>query len=172
MRILKLNLIILFLFIIIQPAYSYAEEGACVQLDRLGKVGKYIWKHANDIRGAHYCESRSPVFADLNGNGKEDIAVLYVIEGACYENKLWKPGACSSNYEHFLAVYVNLGFRYNVPIVIKVGGRGIRGIKDISIKDKVIILQTLEYDNDPLCCPSKPGVLKFVLENKKLIQKD
>lgn len=172
MKILKLSIIILFIPIIIQPVHSYAEEGACVQLDRLGKVGKHIWKHVNDIRGVHYCESRTPVFADLNGDGKKDISVTYTVEGPCYDNKSFKPGVCGNDCVYFLAVFINLGYRYNVPIIKEVGSRGVRFITDISVEDKVIILKTLKYDGDPECCPSKPGVLKFVLENKKLIQKD
>lgn len=152
---------------------AFAErEGACIKLDRMGIVGKSIWAHANKIRGYHNCESRNYIENDINNDGEKDLLVTYIISGACYENKKWRPGACSNDDTEFLAVFLKHKRRYKKPIIKKVGALGLRYIKKISAKDSTIILDTIEYyDHDPLCCPSKRSLLLLQLKDSTLVEK-
>lgn len=152
---------------------AFAEkEGACIKLDRMGIVGKSIWAHANRIRGSHSCESRNYIENDINNDGEKDLLVTYIIDGACYENKKWRPGGCSNNHTQFLAVFLKHKGKYEKPIIKKVGGLGSRHIINISVKDFTIILDGIEYyDYDPLCCPTKPALLLLQLKDNTLVEK-
>jgi hypothetical protein len=43
----------------------------------------------------------------------------------------------------------------------EVGARGSREISSLSVTGNIIEAQTLEWANDPMCCPSKKGHTAF-----------
>lgn len=163
---------ILILCIIYTPSAYAEKEGACVKPDRTGIVGKSIRAHADRIRGAHDCGSRKYAELDMNGDGDKDMIVTYAIGGACFEDKKSPPGSCGNHHEEFLSMFLKHKGKYGKPIIRQVGGRNIRIIEGISAKGSTVILDTLEYDDDdPSCCPSKPGKLRFILKGNKLVEK-
>jgi hypothetical protein len=108
----------------------------------------------------------------LNGDGEKDLLVTYIIGSACFEDGTSPPGTCGNHHEEFLAVFLEKKGTYNKPVVKQVGGRNVRVIEGISARDSTIILDTLEYDNeDPSCCPGKPGKLRLVLKDDALIER-
>jgi len=151
------------------PAHA-ADDKACTELDRLGIVGKSIWDHAKKIRGGHYCESRRAVKADVDGDGAEDLVVLYAIEGPCYNDQKLRPGSCGNYHAEFLSVFLNKNEEYIEPVTVKVGGRGERIVTDFTVQGNIITLKTLEYQDDPMCCPSKQGTATLLFENGNLIE--
>jgi hypothetical protein len=112
-------------------------------------------------RGIEYREGRSFCFGDINGDGKEDIAVLYTLEGFC----------CGNNYEYYLAVFLNSASGFELVTSTEVGGKGERTVEFDRIKDGKIVLNTDEYlDGDPMCCPSGKGATAYSLKDGKLVE--
>jgi hypothetical protein len=171
MKIIKPAICSLLMLIVSIPSFA-AEDKACAELDKHGIVGKSIWDHAKKIRGVHYCESRRAVEADVDGDGVDDLVVSYSIEGPCYKEKKLRPGTCGNYHAEFLAVFLKKNGKYFKPATIKVGGRGERMLSDFTVQGKTIMLKTLEYHQDPMCCPSKDGTATLKFKNGKLIEEN
>ncbi|MBF0557723.1 MAG: hypothetical protein HQL08_02970, partial [Nitrospirae bacterium] len=56
----------------------------------------------SDCRGKEYKDTRRFCVGDIDGDGCDDIAVLYTIEGFC----------CGNNYSFYVAVFLNKGHKY------------------------------------------------------------
>lgn len=114
-------------------------------------------------RGSEYKKARRFCFGDIDGDGKEDIAVLYTIESFC----------CGNNYQFYLAVFLNKGSRFELAASAEVGGKGERMVEFDRIRDGKILLNTDEYlPDDPMCCPSGKGRTTYTLEKGKLVERD
>ncbi|OGQ95250.1 MAG: hypothetical protein A2521_03700 [Deltaproteobacteria bacterium RIFOXYD12_FULL_57_12] len=138
-----------------------ASEPQCRELPVQAKAA--IKKHATEIRGAEYCRYRDVAEGDLDGDGAIDLAIAYNIEGVCHDQP-GRPGACENNHTTFLTVFLRRGTGYEQIPFIQVGGKGRRSIASVSIIDRRIEADTLEYgDRDALCCPSKKGRTRFAL---------
>jgi hypothetical protein len=162
---------ILFLIIMLTNQLSFsADNKPCPKLERLEPVAKAIKEHEKKIRGVHYCESTRVMEADIDGDGTNDLVVSYSIEGPCYNDKRVRPGLCGNYHAEFLSVFIKKDGKYKKPAVIQVGGRGERGVEDVKFEGNKIILKTLEYHEDPMCCPSKEGTATLVFENGKLTE--
>jgi len=141
-----------------------------VQLD--AHIKRYIDKYEREncepepgstCRGTEYKKARRFYFGDIDGDGKDDIAVLYTIEGFC----------CGNNYHFYLAVLINRGSKFELVTSAEVGGKGERGVEFNAIKNGKILLNTDEYlPDDPMCCPSSKGRTTYSLKNGKLIESD
>lgn len=169
MKIIQPTILALLMLIVAVPSFA-ANDKACAKLDKLGIVGTSIKQHAKKIRGVHYCESRSAVKADVDGDGTDDLVVSYSIEGPCYKEKKLRQGTCGNYHEEFLSVFLQKNGKYIEPAVVKVGGRGERMVEDFKVEGNKIILKTLEYHEDPMCCPSKEGTATLNFENGKLAE--
>ncbi len=114
-------------------------------------------------RGTEYKEARRFCFGDIDGDGEEDISVLYTLESFC----------CGNNYQFYLAVFLNKGSKFELAASSKVGGKGERTVEFNTIKDGKILLNTDEYVyGDPMCCPSGKGSAMYTLKSGKLIESD
>jgi hypothetical protein len=169
MKTIKLIILAILMLAVSVPSLA-ANDKKCTELDKLGIVGKSIKEHARKIRGVHYCESRKALKADVDGDGTEDLVVSYIIEGPCYKEKNLRPGTCGNYHEEFLALFLKKGGKYIKPSVAKIGGRGERMVEDFKVEGNKIILKTLEYHEDPMCCPSKEGTATLNFENGKLAE--
>ena len=134
-----------------------------MQLDAY--IKRYIDKYEREncepepgstCRGTEYKKARRFCFGDIDGDGKDDIAVLYTIEGFC----------CGNNYHFYLAVLINRGSKFELVTSAEVGGKGERGVEFNAIKNGKILLNTDEYlPDDPMCCPSSKGRTTYILKN-------
>jgi hypothetical protein len=122
-------------------------------------VNLFIREQAKKLRGSEYLEARKIVRGDLDGNGSQDLAVQYTIEGM----------KGSNNYTFFLAVFLNQNGRYTYQTHREIGGKNNRDVTLKSIENGKILLDTMEYlPSDPSCCPSKKATAQFVLADGKL----
>ena len=117
----------------------------------------------NTCRGTEYKDARRFYFGDIDGDGREDIAVLYTIESFC----------CGNNYYFFLAVFLNKGNKFEFAASTHVGGKGERSVDFNAIKDRKILLTTEEYlPDDAMCCPSGKGKTTYRLKNGRLVESE
>jgi len=133
------------------------------QIDRYEKENCEPDPDNSSCRGTEYKDARRFCLGDLDGDGREDIAVLYTIESFC----------CGNNYHFFLAVLLNKGTHFELVASVKVGGKGERGVGFNTIRNGKILLNTKEYlPDDALCCPSSKGRTSYTLKNNWLIESD
>ena len=121
----------------------------------------WIKRHTAETRGQEYPEFRKSASGDLNADGTEDFAVVYTLEGV-------RGG---TDWLRFLAVFLRQGQKVIYLDHLLVGGKGIRGANAVRIEDQVIKLNIREYQvTDALCCPSKPGIARFILKGGQLVE--
>jgi hypothetical protein len=117
----------------------------------------------SECKGTEYKKARRFCVGDIDGDGKNDIAVLYTIESLC----------CGNNYHFYLAAFINKGPKFELVTSTEVGCKGNRGVEFNTIKNGKILLNTNEYlPDDPMCCPSGKGRTTYLLENRKLVEHD
>ena len=174
--VIRFSIIIVCTTIIVSLTSSvYSEErktqeipqAVQVQLDSHSKqyVDNYEKENCEPERkcGTEYKEARRFCLEDIDGDGKDDIAVIYILESFC----------CGNNYHFHLAVFINKGTKYELVTSTEVGGNGSRGVNFNTIKNGKIQLNTVKYlPGDAMCCPSSKGRTTYILKNGKLIESD
>lgn len=152
------------LWIPVTPAIA-AEK--CQELP--ARVASAIESFNDSVRGAEYCEFRKADSGDLDGDGREDLIVRFTIEGACHEDAASSPGACGNNYEFFLMVFLAKNQELSSPI--KIGGKAVRHIKGISVRQNKVFIDTLEYVNgDGMCCPTMKKNVAYQVQQGRLVE--
>jgi hypothetical protein len=136
---------------------------ACLPLpglsDTLPDIERFIRDQARKMAGVEYKEARQLARGDLNGDGKEDVAVLYTLEGFYGTNA----------YRQYLAVFTSGRSGLRGPPRQEVGGKGWRDVDSLTMVNGSIQLNTREYaGSDPSCCPSINGAVRLVLKGNRL----
>jgi hypothetical protein len=133
------------------------------QIDRYERENCEPDPDESSCRGTEFKKARRFCLGDLDGDGREDIAVLYTIESFC----------CGNNYHFFLAVLLNKETNFELIASVKVGGKGERGVAFNTIRNGKILLNTKEYlPDDAMCCPSSKGRTTYTLKKGRLIESD
>lgn len=149
------------------PATPAIAVEKCPELP--AKVNSAIDSFNDSVRGAEYCEFRDAASGDLDGDGRADFAVRFTIEGACHEDAELSPGACGNNYEFFLIAYLAKSQELISPI--KIGGKAVRHLKEISVRQNKVFLDALEYaDGDAMCCPSMKKNAAYQVKQGRFIE--
>jgi hypothetical protein len=118
-----------------------------------------IEKQAHHSNGKEYPQFRNYAYGDIDGDGKEDAAVVYTLEGVRGGN----------DWLRFLAV--KLSSENGRIIFQQVGGKDIRAVGNIKIVNGNIVASILEYaPSDASCCPSISKIVNFVIKHGKLIE--
>jgi hypothetical protein len=113
-------------------------------------------------KGTEYKKARKVCHGDIDGDGKQDIAVLYVIEGFC----------CGNNGQQYLALFLKNRTKFEMVTSIQVGSRGERFVETCRIQSGKIFMTTKEYlRDDPMCCPSGTGKTTYALKRGKLFER-
>ena len=124
--------------------FSYRVEDFNVQADLVDGV------YLGDMIQARLVEPAA--FGDLNGDGKQDAAVVLAI----------KSGGTGTFFD-LIAVLDNAGTPEQVGFTT-IGDRQI--VKNLQIADGRIVLDYLTQGlNDPLCCPGEHRLRSYLLEN-------
>jgi hypothetical protein len=120
---------------------------------------QHINRHAKSTNGNEYLPARSYTHGDVDGDGKDDAAVIYTLEGIRGGN----------DWLQFLAV--KLSSENGRIIFQQVGGKDIRAVENIEIMNGRIVVSILEYaPSDASCCPSISKTHTFVIKNGKLLE--
>src|SRR5262249_48609342 len=134
---------------------SFAQDSG------LTTVKSFISHQAKTLHGEEYEEARKVLRGDVNGDGKEDIVVLYTLEGFGGGN----------NYSQYLAVFLASGTTFRHAADTVVGGKRMRDADLTSVTGSTINLDTKEYrKNDPACCPSHAAKARYHLVGTKLTE--
>jgi len=111
---------------------------------------------ATNQNGEEYRDARMVVAGDLNGDGRNDAAVIFTIEVAS-ENRA----------SQILAVFL----RQPSGELDFLDGSYVGTTQSIGIRNGTIQLQTLTHgEDDPMCCPSLERTEVYVVRNGKLRQ--
>jgi hypothetical protein len=147
--------LILVFFVLILAGFQFAYS----QTSETTIIDGFISKQAAKEDAEEYKEARKVLRADVNGDRKTDLVVLYSLEGFGGGN----------NYIQYLAVFLGNGKTFRYATNEPVGGKMRRDIDLKSITALRINLNTKEYrKNDAACCPSRPGKTRYVFRNGKL----
>ena len=125
-------------------------------------IDRYIKGVAKVSDAAEYEEARKIIYGDLDGDGDEDAAAQFTIEGMGGGN----------NYGFWLAVFKNDNGKFTGITDEVIGGKMNRNVSLTKIEDGKIHLDTTEYDKDDgACCPSIEGKTSYILQGNKLVEK-
>lgn len=125
-------------------------------------IEKYIAGVAKVSDADEYKEARKIIYGDLDGDGDEDAAAQFTIEGMGGGN----------NYTFYLAVFKNENGKFTAVTDEVVGGKLNRDIEFKKIESGKMFFDTKSYGKDDgACCPSIAGKTSFVLEGNKIIEK-
>jgi hypothetical protein len=146
-------------------AGSVQQSSTCVTLPK--QIEAALLKHTTSMRAAEYCEIRKVARGDVNGDGREDFAIAYSLEGPCNtrEGRKSSPGTCGNVALQFFAMFIATpsGFRMLGPNPLE------PAVERATITGSAVILDTLDWTpTDPHCCPSRKGTTTFEIVNGKL----
>jgi hypothetical protein len=112
------------------------------------------------LHGVEYCQFRHyETQSDLDGDGEDDLVMLFNVEPASGEN----------DHDGYMAVFLSSDPPGSEPLFVRTGGRGERDATRIAVRGKQITLDTDEYlPQDPMCCPSGHGTLLYELAGRSL----
>ncbi len=125
-------------------------------------IDKYIAGAAKVSDADEYKEARKIIDGDLDGDGDEDAAVQFTIEGMGGGN----------NYGFYLAVFRNENGKFTAVTDEVIGGKLNRDITFTKIENGKLFFDTKAYaKDDGACCPSLAGKTSYILDGKKLVEK-
>ena len=126
-------------------------------------IDRYIAGVAKVSDASEYEEARKIIYGDLDGDGDEDAAAQFTLEGV---------GGGGNNYGFYLAVFRNENGKLTGVTDDAIGGKLNRDVTFTKIEDGKMLFDTKGYaEDDGACCPSIEGKTAYVLEGEKLIEK-
>lgn len=125
-------------------------------------IDRYIAGVAKVSDASEYKEARKIIYGDLDGDGDEDAAAQFTIEGMGGGN----------NYGFYLAVFRNENGKLKGVTDDAIGGKLNRDVTFTKIENGKMLFDTKGYaEDDGACCPSIEGKTAYVLEGEKLVEK-
>lgn len=122
-------------------------------------IERYIAGVAKVSDAEEYKEARKIIYGDLDGDGDEDAAAQFTIEGMGGGN----------NYGFYLAVFRNENGKLKGVTDDAIGGKLNRDVTFTKIENGKMFFDTKGYaEDDGACCPSIEGKTTYILENDKL----
>ena len=125
-------------------------------------INRYLAGVAKVSDASEYEEARKIIYGDLDGDGDEDAAAQFTIEGMGGGN----------NYGFYLAVFRNENGKLKGVTDDVIGGKLNRDVTFTKIENGKMFFYTKGYGKDDgACCPSIEGKTAYVLEGEKLVEK-
>jgi hypothetical protein len=146
----------------------------CVKLP--AQITETIRSHMTADRAVEYCQSRKVASGDLNADKRQDIIIVYSLEGACgkgTDKQILADGNCGNGSRQYLAAFLQTDSGFSEIGPVEVGSIRTRGIAAIAVEGSVIRADTRSWDvTDANCCPSKRGRTFFVLAEGTLREQE
>lgn len=125
-------------------------------------IDRYIAGVAKVSDASEYKEARIILYGDLDGDGDEDAAAQFTVEGMGGGN----------NYGFYLAVFRNDNGKFTAVTDEVIGGKLRRDVEFTKIENGRMYFDTKSYAaDDGACCPSIEGKTSYVLEGNKIVEK-
>ena len=122
-------------------------------------IERYLAGVAKVSDAVEYKEARKIIYGDLDGDGDEDAAAQFTIEGMGGGN----------NYGFYLAVFRNENGKLKGVTDDVIGGKMNRDVSFTKVENGKMFFDTKGYaEDDGACCPSIEGKTSYILENDKL----
>jgi hypothetical protein len=135
-------------------------------------VGAWIQVYAhqqftnNGSSVGYFPEYNRIVTGDLAGDGKNDLAVAFTLEGI-------RGG---TDWLRYVAVFLKApgdnNYEHKYCCMYQIGGKGIATDEDMEIKDHDIVISGKAFveGKDALCCPSKPFTIHIKVIDGALVK--
>ena len=121
-------------------------------------IDRFIAEWAKEANGHTYKKATKIIGGDLDNDGVPDVAAVYTIEDIGGGNV----------FVQNLSVFIRSGGGLTPTDTITVGGVGFQ-VDGGSIQSNAISFSTLQSGpDDPLCCPSVKGQVKYAISNGKI----
>ena len=134
-----------------QAASSVAADDAEIQ--------RQIRSHMHTSKSDELSAARSSVVGDLDGDGINDMAVLYTL----------RPRE-QPNERRYLAVFTRRDGRLYYQAQVMVGGTGVAEANRAIILNKTVVVETLTFRaGDAGCCPTRPATRRYRLGSRGLV---
>jgi len=124
------------------------------------EINRWIATHAQRANSSEVAGARYRVVGDLNGDARDDVAVLYTL----------KSRAATDGELRYLAVFVRdrRGLHYRAHALV--GGPGIGEVNRATVLKRSVVLEMLVHARgDPVCCPTRPATRHYRLVDRKLV---
>ncbi len=124
------------------------------------EINRWIATHARHAKSSEIAGARYRVIGDLNGDTRDDVAVLYTL----------KSHAATDGELRYLAVFVHdrRGLHYRAHALV--GGPGIGEVNRATVLKRSVVLEMLVHARgDPVCCPTRPATRRYRLVDRKLV---
>ncbi len=147
--------LLLLLLLGAQAAFAAAPDEAEIQ--------RWINAHAQRGNSEELTPVRSKVVGDLDGDARDDLAVLYTLRprGQHHERRylaVFKRHAKGSRE----------GFVYHAHVLV--GGTGAAEANRVTILNQTVVVEMLTHRaGDAVCCPTRPVTRRYRLAPRSLV---
>ena len=138
----------LLILLVSLSVFAQAAQGL-EQKDADEAVKKFLSSQKSETENA---ETQDTALADLNGDGKSELVLLWTLMGPTY-------------FHQTLTIFSKTAEGYTPAASMPLTGEA----KLLSVKTGIILVeQKVLAKNDPLCCPSIKKQVKYRLVGKKI----
>lgn len=126
------------------------------------EIVRWINSHAQRNLGDELPTARAIVVGDLDGDGRDDVAVLYTLRARGQGGERRYLAVFKRAHDNKQAV-----LRYHAHVLV--GGSGAAEVNRATILDKTVLIEMLTYRaGDPACCPTRPAARRYRLTPRGL----
>lgn len=123
------------------------------------EIQRWIKSHTQTSKSDEVNAARSSVVGDLDGDARNDMAVLYTL----------RPRG-QNNERRYLAVFTHRGDRLHYQAHVMVGGAGVAEVNRATILNKTVVVELLTFRaGDAACCPTRPATRRYRLGPRGLV---
>lgn len=136
------------------------------------EVQRWIKSHAQRSNSVELTPARSSVVGDLDGDARNDLAVLFTLRTRSTEHDRHDQHG-QRGERRYLAVFKRQRegarevLRYHAHVLV--GGTGAAEANRVAILNKTVVVEMLTHRaGDAVCCPTRPSTRRYRLAPKGL----
>jgi len=135
------------LLIALLPGAQAASSAAADEAE----IQRWIKSHRHTSKSDELSAARSSAVGDLDGDGRNDLAVLYTLQSREQRGE-----------RRYLAVFARRDSRLRYRAHLMVGGTGMAEVNRATILNKTVVVETLTFRaGDAACCPTRPATRRY-----------